>query len=101
MQDLQKIIDLAWEDRANLSPSSAPAQVREAVEHVIDGLDSGALRVCEKINGTWTTHQWIKKAVLISFRLADNAVVPGAGTQYFDKVPGKFADYDAGRFSSG
>ena len=101
MQDLQKIIDPAWEDRANLSPSSAPAQVREAVEHVIEGLDSGALRVCEKINGAWTTHQWIKKAVLMSFRLADNGVVPGAGTQYYDKVPSKFADYDAGRFASG
>src|SRR5688572_1662257 len=101
MQDIQKIIDQGWEDRAGLSPSSAPPRVREAVEHVIAGLDSGALRVCEKINGAWTTHQWIKKAVLISFRLADNSVVPGGGTQYFDKVPSKFADYDAARFASG
>ncbi len=101
MQDVQKIIDQAWEDRAKLSPSSSPAGIREAVEHVIGGLDSGALRVCEKVNGAWTTHQWIKKAVLISFRLADNCVVPGEGTQYFDKVPGKFADYDAARFASG
>ena len=101
MQDIQKIIDQAWEDRAGLGPSSSPAPVREAVEHVIAGLDAGKLRVCEKLDGTWTTHQWIKKAVLISFRLADNGVIEGAGTRYFDKVPGKFADYDAGRFAAG
>ena len=101
MLEIQKIIDQAWEDRAGLGPASSPAPVREAVEHVIAGLDAGNLRVCEKLAGTWTTHQWIKKAVLISFRLADNSVIPGAGTQYFDKVPSKFADYDAGRFAAG
>jgi 2,3,4,5-tetrahydropyridine-2,6-dicarboxylate N-succinyltransferase len=99
--DAQKTIDLAWEERAGLSPASASSQVREAVEHVIAGLDAGTLRVCEKIGGAWTTHQWIKKAVLISFRLADNAVIQGGGTQYFDKVPSKFAGYDAQRFASG
>jgi 2,3,4,5-tetrahydropyridine-2-carboxylate N-succinyltransferase len=101
MQDVQKIIEQAWEDRANLGPSSAPARIREAVEYAIAGLDSGALRVCEKVGGKWTTHQWIKKAVLISFRLADNGLVPGAGTQYYDKVPSKFAGYDAAGFASG
>src|SRR5688500_1938601 len=101
MQDVQKIIEQAWEDRANLGPSSAPARIRQAVEYAIAGLDSGALRVCEKVGGKWTTHQWIKKAVLISFRLADNGLVPGAGTQYYDKVPSKFAGYDAAGFASG
>jgi len=101
MQDVQKIIDQEWESRATLSPSSAPGPVRDAVEHVIAGLDAGSLRVCEKVGGTWTTHQWLKKAVLISFRLADNAVLPGGATQYYDKVPSKFASYDAAGFAAG
>ena len=101
MQGIQIIIDKAWEDRASLNPSSAPAPVREAVEYTIAGLDTGSLRVCEKIAGTWTTHQWIKKAVLISFRLTDNSVVPGSATQYYDKVPSKFATYDATSFAAG
>ena len=101
MQEVQKIIDQAWEDRAALSPSSAPGPVKDAVEHVIAGLDAGSLRVCEKIDGTWTTHQWLKKAVLISFRLADNGVIPGGATKYYDKVPGKFANYDAAGFAAG
>ena len=98
---MQKIIDQAWENRAGLSPSSAPGAVRDAVEQVIAGLDAGSLRVCEKVGGAWTTHQWIKKAVLISFRLTDNSVVPGGATQYYDKVPSKFASYDAASFAAG
>jgi 2,3,4,5-tetrahydropyridine-2-carboxylate N-succinyltransferase len=101
MQEVQKIIDQAWENRAALSPSSAPGPVKDAVEHVIAGLDAGSLRVCEKVGGTWTTHQWIKKAVLISFRLADNSVIPGDATNYYDKVPSKFASYDAAGFAAG
>jgi 2,3,4,5-tetrahydropyridine-2-carboxylate N-succinyltransferase len=101
MQQVQKTIDQAWEDRASLSPSSAPSSVREAVGQVISGLDAGTLRVCEKIQGSWTTHQWIKKAVLLSFRLEDNTVIPGGGTQYFDKVRGKFDDYSAEKFTAG
>ena len=101
MQELQKIIDQAWEDRASLSPSSAPAAVRDAVEKVIAGLDAGTLRVCEKKDGTWVTHQWIKKAVLISFRLADNQMLDGAETRYYDKVPSKFANYDEKAFAAG
>ena len=79
MQQLQQIIDDAFENRAALSPSDAPAAIREAVEAVIAGLDDGSLRVAEKKNGEWVVNQWIKKAVLISFRLRDNAVMPGAG----------------------
>ncbi len=101
MQQIQEIIDQAWEERAALSPSSAPGPVRNAVEEVMAGLDAGTLRVCEKIGGEWTTHQWIKKAVLISFRLADNAVIAGGGTQYFDKVRGKFDEYSAEKFAAG
>ena len=101
MQELQKIIDDAFEARANLSPTSAPAEVRDAVEEVIAGLDAGTLRVAEKIDGQWVVNQWVKKAVLISFRLTDNALMPGASTQYFDKVPTKFADYTEEQFRAG
>jgi 2,3,4,5-tetrahydropyridine-2-carboxylate N-succinyltransferase len=101
MQEVQKVIEEAFEKRAGLSPSAAAPSVRDAVAAVIDGLDSGRLRVAEKIDGTWTVHQWIKKAVLISFRLADNQVMPGGASQYFDKVPTKFGDYTAERFRDG
>ena len=75
-QQLQTIIDSAWEDRANISIQSASAEVRDAVEHVIAQLDSGELRVATRESlGQWTTHQWVKKAVLLSFRLKDNAVI--------------------------
>ncbi len=94
MESAQKIIDEAWEGRAGLQPSNAPRPLREAVEHVIAGLDSGRLRVAEKQNGEWITHQWIKKAVLLSFRLEDNRPLEGGATRYFDKVPSKFADFD-------
>jgi len=101
MSALQKIIDDAFEARATLSPSSAPAEIRNAVNEVLAGLDAGTLRVAEKVDGKWVVNQWIKKAVLISFRLADNEVMPGAATQYFDKVPTKFADYTPEQFRQG
>ena len=101
MQEYQNIIEQAWEDRASLSPGKAPAKIGEAVEFVIDQLDSGALRVAEKIDGQWVTHQWLKKAVLLSFRLNDNALIEGGETRYFDKVPSKFAAYDREQFQRG
>ena len=85
--DLQTTIEKAWEDRTNLSPADASAEVREAVEHTIDGLDLGRLRVAEKINDDWVVHQWIKKAVLLSFRLSENAIMGQAPLQFYDKVP--------------
>ena len=99
MDTARKIIDDAWEIRASLNPSSAPAPLREAVEFAIAGLDAGRLRVCEKQGGQWITHQWIKKAVLLSFRLEDNRVMPGGATQYYDKVPSKFEGWDAKAFA--
>jgi 2,3,4,5-tetrahydropyridine-2-carboxylate N-succinyltransferase len=101
MQELQKIIDEAFENRASLSPASAPAIVRDAVASVIEGLDTGRLRVAEKIDGTWTVNQWIKKAVLISFRLRDNEIVAAGSLNYFDKVPTKFGDYTPEQFREG
>ncbi len=91
---LKPLIDNAYEDRANFSPKKHPSDVKQAVNEIIELLDAGKLRVAEKINGEWLTHQWIKKAVLLYFRLYDNHVIKGGFTQYFDKVPLKFAGMD-------
>ena len=101
MSDLQTTIDQAWEGRNELSPKAAPAAVREAIGHVLAELDAGRLRVAEKRNGEWIVHQWIKKAVLMSFRLEDNAVLPAGGLQFYDKEPTKFADFSAADFAQG
>ena len=98
MQQLQNIIETAFERRAEITPANADTVTREAVNQVIALLDSGALRVAEKIDGQWVTHQWLKKAVLLSFRINDNQVIEGAESRYFDKVPMKFANYDEARF---
>ncbi len=91
-QQLQQIIENAWDNRAQLSPASAPAEVQEAVAHVIDQLDSGALRVASRGGvGQWTVHQWLKKAVLLSFRLKDNEIISAGDLGFYDKVPTKFA----------
>ena len=98
MTDLESAVEAAWESRADLSPQTTAASVREAIAQVIADLDRGRLRVAEKRDGTWTTRQWIKMAVLLSFRLAENApmrVSAHAGSTepfaFYDKVPTKFA----------
>jgi 2,3,4,5-tetrahydropyridine-2,6-dicarboxylate N-succinyltransferase len=101
VQQLIDLIEGAWESRAEYSPSSAPSEVREGVEGVLHQLDQGTLRVCEKIDGDWVTHQWIKKAVLLSFRLRDNQVIEAGSVKYFDKVPLKFEDYSEADFRQG
>ena len=94
-QQLQQIIDAAWEDRANISVKSAPKAVSEAVEQVISELNAGRLRVATReAVGLWTTHQWIKKAVLLSFRLKDNEIMRAGDLGFYDKVPTKFAGLD-------
>ena len=91
-QQLQQIIENAWDDRAQLSPASAPAEVQAAVAQVIDLLDSGKLRVATREGvGQWTVHQWLKKAVLLSFRLKDNEIISAGDLGFYDKVPTKFA----------
>lgn len=91
-QQLQQIIDNAWDNRTQLSPATAPAEVQEAVAHVINQLDSGKLRVATREGvGQWIVHQWIKKAVLLSFRLKDNEVIAAGDLGFYDKVPTKFA----------
>ncbi len=101
MHDIEKIIEQAWEERASLTAGKPAAGLSEAVTKVLSGLDEGRLRVAEKIDGRWVTHQWIKKAVLLSFRLDDNRMMDDGVTRYFDKVPPKFAGYDRERFERG
>jgi 2,3,4,5-tetrahydropyridine-2,6-dicarboxylate N-succinyltransferase len=101
MSSLQNLIDSAWETRAELSPSSAPRELKQAVEEVLAALDAGQLRVAEKINGDWHTHQWLKKAVLLSFRLSDNQPVSAGALAFYDKVPTKFAGMSTQQFAAG
>ena len=95
MQNLQQTIDAAWERRTELSPDSGDAPLRDAVATVISDLDAGRRRVAEKRGSDWVTHQWLKKAVLLSFRLSDNAPIglasPSAPFRFYDKVATKFA----------
>lgn len=104
-QQLQQIIEQAWEDRANYSPKSAPKELQQAVAEVIAQLDNGSLRVAHKLSdgsGNWSVSQWVKKAVLLSFRLEDNYVMPsGNHMQFYDKVPTKFANFTADDFAKG
>ena len=101
MHALRAIIDDAFENRASLSPTSAPAEIRNAVEEVIAGLDAGTLRVAEKKDGQWVVNQWIKKAVLVSFRLRDNEVQAAGALNFYDKVQTKFGDYTPEQFAAG
>jgi 2,3,4,5-tetrahydropyridine-2-carboxylate N-succinyltransferase len=101
MPSLQTLIDDAWENRASINPTECDPKLREAVGEVIAGLDAGRLRVAEKTGGEWVTHQWIKKAVLLSFRIEDNGVIRDGYTNYFDKVAPKFAEYGANDFRQG
>jgi 2,3,4,5-tetrahydropyridine-2-carboxylate N-succinyltransferase len=93
--ELQNIIDLAWEGRASLSPTAADPKIAEAVEHVIADLNAGRIRVAERQGvGRWTVNQWVKKAVLLSFRLKDNVAIHAGDLGFFDKVQTKFAHLD-------
>ncbi|WP_392551777.1 2,3,4,5-tetrahydropyridine-2,6-dicarboxylate N-succinyltransferase [Orbus wheelerorum] len=98
MQQLQTIIEAAFERRAEITPTNVDTVTRDAINQSINLLDCGKMRVAEKINGDWVTHQWLKKAVLLSFRINENQLIDGGETNYYDKVPLKFADYDEARF---
>ncbi|WP_047539162.1 2,3,4,5-tetrahydropyridine-2,6-dicarboxylate N-succinyltransferase [Methylotenera versatilis] len=103
MDPRQSIIEAAFEDRANINPSNATPELKTQVESVLKDLDAGVLRVASRIGDTqtWETHQWLKKAVLLSFRLEDNKLLDDGVTKYFDKVPPKFADYSEADFKAG
>ncbi len=103
MSDLQSTIEAAFENRANITPSNVEPHVKEAVFTVLEELNKGSLRVASRKGDSqeWETHQWIKKAVLLSFRLEDNVLLDDGVTKYFDKVPPKFADYTEADFKAG
>lgn len=90
MDKLQDIIEAAFENRAHITPDNVEPQIKEAIEAAITDLDSGKYRVAEKRDGQWHVNQWLKKAVLLYFRIANNQLIPGDFTHYFDKVPMKF-----------
>jgi 2,3,4,5-tetrahydropyridine-2-carboxylate N-succinyltransferase len=98
----QSRIDDAFERRADITPANTPAGLSAALDEILQALTDGRLRVAEKVDGTWVTHQWIKKAVLLYFRTHDNRVMPGAaGSVAFDKVPLRFTDCSEAQFREG
>lgn len=103
MDPRQSIIEAAFEDRANINPANASGEIKSTVASVLADLDQGKLRVASRIGDSqqWETHQWLKKAVLLSFRLEDNVLMDDGVTKYFDKVPPKFADYTEADFKAG
>jgi 2,3,4,5-tetrahydropyridine-2-carboxylate N-succinyltransferase len=103
MDPRQSIIEAAFEDRANINPANASAEIKTTVNSIIADLDAGLLRVASRIGDSqnWETHQWLKMAVLLSFRLEDNYLMDDGVTHYFDKVPPKFANYSEEDFKAG
>jgi 2,3,4,5-tetrahydropyridine-2-carboxylate N-succinyltransferase len=98
--ELRAAIEGAYELRSQLSPRSADPQIRAAVSEVLDLLDSGELRVAEKRGTAWQVNEWLKKAVLLSFRITENLPMPAAALNFYDKVPLKFSGWDAARFAA-
>ena len=103
MSNIQSIIEDAFENRSSITPKSVSKELKEAIDEVITGLNNGSLRVASRKNSTqiWETHQWLKKAVLISFRIKDNSVINGNYTNYFDKVEPKFTHFQHKDFEEG
>ncbi|WP_137167823.1 2,3,4,5-tetrahydropyridine-2,6-dicarboxylate N-succinyltransferase [Salinimonas lutimaris] len=100
MTELQTIIEQAFDNRDELSAASAPQDIRDAVNKAIDMLNDGSARVAEKIDGDWVVHQWLKKAVLLFFRLHNNEMIEGAESRFFDKVPLKYRNYSEQDFAA-
>jgi len=98
---LEHLIDDAFERRGDIRPGNVPGSLNEALDHVIEELNTGRLRVAEKIGGSWVTHQWLKKAVLLYFRTHDNSVTASGAEKFFDKVPTKFEHYTDAQFRDG
>ena len=103
MSNMQLIIEEAFESRSSINPKSVSNEVKEAINEAINGLNNGSLRVASREGSTqnWQTHQWLKKAVLLSFRIKDNSIMDGNYTKYFDKVESKFANFEGKDFSEG
>jgi len=100
MTQLETLINEAFENRDTISPSTVPEDVKKAVFEALDLLDSGAARVAEKKDGEWIVNQWLKKAVLLSFRISENRIMEGGATRYYDKVETKFSTYTPDDFQS-
>ncbi len=98
MSDLKEIIETAFQRRAEITPRSVETHVKDAVQEAINLLESGKMRVADKKNGQWVVNEWLKKAVLLSFRIEDNSFIKGGFTNYYDKVASKFADYNSRDF---
>ncbi len=98
MENLKDLIETAFENRKELSPSKVSSEIKNAILEVIEALDQGQLRVAEKLNNQWHVHQWIKKAVLLYFAIMESKPIPAAFTQFFDKVPLKYSQYDEKHF---
>lgn len=98
MSELQHIIEDAFENRMEITPSTVTTEVKNAVLDALDALNNGSARVAEKVAGEWVVHQWLKKAVLLSFRIWDNEIIDGGESKYFDKVPLKYNDYSQEQF---
>jgi 2,3,4,5-tetrahydropyridine-2-carboxylate N-succinyltransferase len=101
MSGYQTTIDDAFERRSEITPATVDSGLARALDEILLELNTGRLRVAEKIDGTWVTHQWVKKAVLLSFRLRDNEIMQGGYTHNFDKVDSKFARYSQADFAAG
>jgi len=99
-KELQSVIESAFENRASITPQSAGAKIREAVEAAVELLDTGKARVAQITPSGWQVNEWLKKAVLLSFRINDNAPIQASGLQFYDKVPLKFGGWDAARFAA-
>ena len=100
MSELQTIIEQAFEERANITPATVTNEVKQAVINALAALNNGSARVAEQINGEWVVHQWLKKAVLLSFRIWDNATLDGGESKFYDKVPMKYAEYSDAEFKA-
>jgi len=100
-QTLESLIDAAFERRADISPTNVPADLAQALSEIVGGLNAGRLRVAEKVDGAWVTHQWLKKAVLLYFRAHDNRVIESGAATYFDKVPTRFSGMSDADFRQG
>jgi 2,3,4,5-tetrahydropyridine-2-carboxylate N-succinyltransferase len=103
MSNIQSIIEDAFESRASITPKSVTNEIKGAINEAMDGLNNGSLRVASREGSTqnWETHQWLKKAVLLSFRIKDNSIMDGNYTNYFDKVESKFAHFKEKDFAEG
>ena len=103
MSNNQNIIEVAFEERSKITPSNVSSEIKNAVNETIDGLNDGSLRVATRINDSqdWETHQWIKKAVLLSFRIKENEVMDGNYTKFYDKVDSKFNGFTEDNFQNG